>query len=157
MCLCILTSEAAAGACLHPHLSFSSFHSLVTSLYYLSVSLCQLICSICQFPPWWCNWFRSSRYPVRGNSPFPVCTYVNECSYASTNPLQCDSHLALQRVDIRGGYHWFYIVAAWHSAQPLNIIHESKLGARDLAKWGDLVLRSVHLSSAQHFFLLLIV
>lgn len=116
MCLCILAS--VAGACLLTHMSCSSFHSLIICLFYfpLSLPLCQLICSICPFPPWRCNWLRSSKYPVCGNSPSPDRAYVNEPLYASTNPLQCNSHLTLQRVDIRGEYHWFYIVAAWHWA-----------------------------------------
>lgn len=52
-----------------------------------------------------------------GTPSSPVGAHVNERSYASTNPLHGDSPLALQRVDIRGGYHWFYIAAAWHRAQ----------------------------------------
>lgn len=47
-----------------------------------------------------------------------VSVHVNEHSYASTNPLHSDSHLSLQRVVIRGGYHWFYMAAAWHWATP---------------------------------------
>lgn len=55
-----------------------------------------------------------------------VGTHVNQRSYASTNPLHSDSHLTLQRVDIRGGYHWFYIAAAWHWAHPSTLFMRAK-------------------------------